>query len=319
MSEQQKATLLPEDAATRLQEMGYRGRVIRDGAIVKVESATNGAKFFVNFFSPQDNDPSKGYEEIQFDSGYALPNDVNSARLIQCCNKFNSEYRFAKVAVYGQKYRYVTMKIDFPILSHKPNSFEQCASIFITLLQNFIDEVIQSDACQEDGCTKLHCDAIAALFGSNRNPESAIELYRQAAERGYAGSQNNLGDQYECAENLPKSDEFAIYWYTRAAERGEPTAYLSLATLLSQKAVDREMLIEAAKFAFLAVERLPDGLNKKTGRDCLAALSKRLEEEDFELAHALAQSWMPLFQEHRLMSDTPKSRELELVASHSLH
>ena len=319
MCEQQKATLLPEDAAIRLQEMGYRGRVIRDGAIVKVESATNGAKFFVNFFSPQDNDPSKGYEEIQFDSGYALPNDVNSARLIQCCNKFNSEYRFAKVAVYGQKYRYVTMKIDFPILSHEPNSFDQCASIFITLLQNFIDEVIQSDACQEDGCTELHCDAIAALFGSTRNPESAIELYRQAAERGFAGSQNNLGDQYECAENLPKSDEFAIYWYTRAAERGEPTAYLSLAMLLSQKAVDREMLIEAAKFAFLAVERLPDGLNKKTGRDCLATLSKRLEEEDFEIAHALAQSWMPLFQEHRLMSDTPKSRELELVASHSLH
>ena len=319
MSALRKPTLLPDDAASMLQDMGYRGRVIKDGEIVKVESATNGAKFFINFFSPQDNDPSKGFEEIQFDTGYALPNDVNSAKLINRCNRFNAEYRFAKIAVYGQKYRFVTMKIDFPILSNDAQSFEQCASMFISLMQRFIDEVIQSDACKGDGCTELHCDAVAALFGSNRNPDLAVLLYRKAAEKGYAGSQNNLGDQYESGNNLPKSDEFAVYWYARSAERGEPTAYLSLATLFSQKAVDKEMLIEAAKFAILAIERLPDGLNKKTAKECLASLSSRLEEDDLELAYTLAEGWSPLFQEHRLMSDTPQIREYAEAEYRSLH
>jgi TPR repeat protein len=157
------------------------------------------------------------------------------------------------------------------------------------------------------------------LFGSNRNPDLAVLLYRKAAEKGYAGSQNNLGDQYESGNNLPKSDEFAVYWYARSAERGEPTAYLSLATLFSQKAVDKEMLIEAAKFAILAIERLPDGLNKKTAKECLASLSSRLEEDDLELAYTLAEGWSPLFQEHRLMSDTPQIREYAEAEYRSLH
>lgn len=319
MSELLKPTLLPDDAASMLQDMGYRGRVIKDGEIVKVESATNGAKFFINFFSPQDNDPSKGYEEIQFDTGFALPNDVNSAKLINRCNRFNTEYRFAKIAVFGQKCRYVTMKIDFPILNNNAQSFEKYASMFISLMQSFIEDIIQTDVCKGDGCTELHCDAIAALFGPKRNPHLAIELYRKAAERGYAGSQNNLGDKYESGVILPKSEEFAVYWYARSAERGEPTAYLSLATLFSQKAVDREMLIEAAKFAVLAIESLPDGLNKKTAQECLASLSSRLEEDDLEFVYALAEGWSPLFQEHRLMSDTPQSREYDEVEYRSLH
>lgn len=319
MSEQQRATLLPEDAANMLQEMGYRGRVIKDGEIVKVESATNGAKFFINFFSPRDNHPAKGYEEIQFDTGYALPNDVNSARLIHRCNKFNTEYRFVKVTVWGQRRRYVTMKIDFPIIKNDFESFQQCASIFISLMQTFIDEIVYTEDCKGDGCTQLHSDAITFLFGENRNPAIAIELYRKAAELGYAGSQNNLGDQYECAENLPKSDDFAIYWYTRAAERGEPTAYFSLATLFSQKAADREMLIEAAKFAFLAVDRLPEGKNKNTAQECLASLSKRLNEDDLELAYTLSKKWIPLFQEHRLMSDAPQDPENGKSNGYFLH
>ena len=319
MSELWKSTILPEDAAKILQDMGYRGRVIRDGEIVKVESATNGNKFFVNFFSPQDKDPSKGYEEIQFDTGFSLRYDVNSAHLINQCNKFNYEYRFARLSVWGQKYRYVTMKVDYPVLSKDPRCFEQCASIFISLMQSFVEEVIESDAFKEDGCSELYQSALEHMFGSNRNIEAAIHLYRKAAERGFAGSQNNLGDQYEQAKNLPKSNEFAIYWYTRAAERGEPTAYLSLATLLTEKAVDQEMLVEAAKFTLLALERLPEGQNKKTGEDCLAALASRLDEEDFERAKELARSWEPLFQEHRLMGDAPQANEQHAIASQTIH
>ena len=319
MSEFQKPTLFPEVVANMLQDMGYRGRVIEDGEIVKVESATNGTKFFINFFAPQDQDPSNGFEEIQFDAGFALRYDVNTAKLINRCNGFNAQYRFAKLSVWGLSQRYITMKIDLPILGSDFYAFEQCALMFFSLMQSFIDEVIESEFCREDGCSELHRDAIELMFGCNRDPKAAIELYRTAAERGYAGSQNNLGDQYEKAETLPKSDEFAIYWYTRAAERGEPTAYLSLATLLSEKSVDSEMLIEAAKFAFLAVERLPDGFNKKTGEDCLAALKAILTAGDLAVAEARAKSWEPLYREHRLMSDAPQGHDAVDQPTQTIH
>ncbi len=319
MSESRKPTLLPDDAAKMLQDMGFRGRVITDGESVKVESATNGARFFINFLSPQDRDPSKGFEEIHFDTGFALRYDVNSAKLINRCNKFNSEFRFAKLSVWGHKHRYVTMKIDFVIWKNDFAFFEQCASMFISLMQSFVDEVVESDACKEDGCSELHRDAIEFMFGPDRNTAAAIDSYRKAAERGFAGSQNNLGDQYEIAVTLPKSDEFAVYWYTRAAERGEPTAYLSLATLFSEKAIDREMLIEATKFAILAIDRLPEGFNKKTGQDCLKTLKALLSEDEFSTAENRAKFWSPLFQEHRLMSDTPQAREMAEAPSHTIH
>ena len=118
---------------------------------------------------------------------------------------------------------------------------------------------------------------------------------------------------------MPKSDEFAVYWYTRAAERGEPTAYLSLATLLSEKSVDREMLIEAAKFAFLAIEKLPEGFNMKTAKDCLSSLKSLLTEDDFALAEARAKSWSPLYQEYRLMSDAPQSQGMIAHEPKTLH
>ncbi|MBM4074386.1 MAG: hypothetical protein FJ267_01925 [Planctomycetes bacterium] len=319
MSELQKPTLLPEDVAKMLQEMGYRGRVIDDGAIAKVESATNGSKFFVNFFSPQDDDRSKGFEEIQFDTGFGLRYDVNAAKLVGRCNRFNAEYRFAKLSVWGQKYRYITMKIDFLVTANDFTSFQRCASMFFSLMQSFMEEVIESDDCKGDGCSDLHSDAIQFQFGVNRDPKAAIEAYRIAAERGFAGSQNNLGDLYETAANLPKSDEFAVYWYTRAAERGEPTAYLSLATLLSEKSVDREMLIEAAKFAFLAVGQLPEGFNMKIANDCLASLKNLLTADDLALAEQRAKSWEPLYQEHRLMSDSPQAHDIVEQPSKTIH
>ena len=204
MSELRKHTLLPETVASMLQEMGYRGRVLQEPEGTKVESATNGSRFYVNFFSPQDGDPAKGFEEIQFDTGFGLRSGVNTAKLINRCNFFNMEYRFAKVAVWDRGYRHVTLKVDFPVLGNDFLSFERCASLFLYVLQNFIGDILESGACAPDGCSDLHTEAIELLFGPNPDPKSAIELYRKAAEKGYAGSQNNLGDQYEAGTNLPK-------------------------------------------------------------------------------------------------------------------
>lgn len=138
---------------------------------------------------------------------------------------------------------------------------------------------------------------------TSKGTEEAVRLYWHSAQAGFAGAQNNLGDLYEFGKGVPSSDGFAVYWYTRAAERGEPTAYLSLATILAKGNPDSAQLVEALKFATLAVQKLPGDKNRQRAQVAKVALEKRMKAKDIEIAMALAESWSPLFQEKRLMGD----------------
>lgn len=301
-----RPTFHPEKAAAALQELGYRGKVNDEGRFPIVESAANGARFWINFLCPRDDDPANGFEDIQFDTGFALSPGVNSTRLLHLCNWFNRTYRSAKVSLGFESKPFISLKVDLPVLGTDTDWFEAYVTSFLHLHRTFIEEVIEHGAFKGDGCTEIHSEAVQLLHGPERDAEGAISLYRRAANRGFAGSQNNLGDQYEKGEFLPKSNEAAVYWYTRAAERGEPTAYLSLATLLADTATDQAMLLEAAKFAYLAIENLPSGTNITSAEACLSRLTERLTTEELELAAGSAKAWQPLYQETRLMSDTPK-------------
>lgn len=146
---------------------------------------------------------------------------------------------------------------------------------------------------EDIGAHDLHNKAIIAA--NNNNPMRALELYREAAKRGFGGSQNNLGDMYENGEGLPrKSDPLAVYWYTRAAERGEPFAYWSLFTVLSRTAPDRAGLIEALKFGLLAVEYLPNGADREAAKKSVREARKALSRDEFQLAIDAARLWEPL-------------------------
>lgn len=136
--------------------------------------------------------------------------------------------------------------------------------------------------------------------------EAAALLYRQSAVLGFAGAQNNLGDLYETGQGVPKSGKAAIYWYTRAAERGEPTAYLSLASMLSQDTADPEVLMEALKYAVLAYNFLPAGRNKTSAETLSTAIAAKLTQADRQRVLELVTRWVPLYQEERLMSDILK-------------
>ena len=133
------------------------------------------------------------------------------------------------------------------------------------------------------------------------------KIYRKSADAGFSGAQNNLGDMYEVGESVPKNKEFAVYWYTRAAERGEPTAYLSLSTILSDESTDEEVLIEALKYALLAIHKLPEGLNMLIAEGTARKILAMLSPASITRAKELARNWDPLYQEKYLMSDTTGS------------
>ena len=144
-------------------------------------------------------------------------------------------------------------------------------------------------------------------LGFTRSPTvnlpEAVRLYRASAEDGFAGSQNNLGDLYERGEGVPANDKYAIYWYSRSAERGEPTAYLSLSSLLPVGTTDKDILMEALKFGLLALKSLPDGKNKATAQSSVEKISGQLAKEDRDRASYLANQWSPLFQEKHTLGD----------------
>ena len=147
--------------------------------------------------------------------------------------------------------------------------------------------------------------AIQLRWGKNASIKEALRLYKLSAEDGFSGAQNNLGDMYESGEGVHKNDKAAVYWYTRSAERGEPTAYLSLATILADSK-DEDVLIEALKFAILAFNKLPDGSNKTNAYEAGKKLFNKLSFAAKEKAKVLAEAWEPLYQEKYLMSDAPK-------------
>ena len=164
----------------------------------------------------------------------------------------------------------------------------------------------------------LYLQALLKQCGENPDPEEAFRLYQASADLGFAGAQNNLGDHYERGEVVPQSDVGAVYWYTRAAERGEPTAYLGLASVLGNSDAGDDLLVEALKYAVLAKALLPDGGSKDLAtllEGLIAAKLSRSSHEDFTNR---LKNWEPLFQEEYLQSDSPAFTPLDMAELHSM-
>jgi TPR repeat protein len=151
----------------------------------------------------------------------------------------------------------------------------------------------------------LYLQALLKQWGENPDPEEAFRLYQASADLGFAGAQNNLGDHYERGQVVPQSDVGAVYWYTRAAERGEPTAYLGLASVLGKSDAGDDLLIEALKYAFLAKELLPEGGNKDLATVLQGLIAAKLSRSLHDEFTKRVKNWEPLFQEEYLASDSP--------------
>ena len=59
---------------------------------------------------------------------------------------------------------------------------------------------------------------------------TAVDLYRQAAEQGYADAQNGLGNMYFMGQGVPQDDAEAVKWFRKAAEQGHTPALSNLAS-----------------------------------------------------------------------------------------
>jgi TPR repeat protein len=164
---------------------------------------------------------------------------------------------------------------------------------------------------------ELYVQALLKQWGENPDPAEAFRLYQASADLGFAGAQNNLGDHYERGQVVPHTDVGAVYWYTRAAERGEPTAYLGLASVLGNCEVGDDLLIEALKYAVLAKALLPNGGNKDLAVVLEGLIAAKLSgKAQVELSTRIL-NWEPLMQEEYLQSDSPAFTPLDMAELNS--
>ncbi len=282
--------------ASLLQEMGYRGKVTHGENWCWVESSANGVAFNIYAFSDQLADPDSEGRSIQFDGGWGGLSAYDARRLLMVCNRFNHDWRYAKATVVVDKDRHsLTVKLDH----HCPNGlsdkeFYAVAEMYIRLFEDMAKRTAALADHALSAIVERHKEALSLMWGSESDPEQALEIYLENACSGYGGSMSSLGDLYEHGAEVSKSAEVAAYFYARAAERGQPSAYYGLARVLSESTPDAAILVDATKYALLAVRDLPDGQSKQGAELLRDNLMTKLSDDLRETAIRMASDWAPL-------------------------
>ncbi len=70
--------------------------------------------------------------------------------------------------------------------------------------------------------------------GVPRDAAEAVRWFRSAAEQGYAVAQNGLGWMYHLGSGVAKDDVEAAGWFRKSAEQGNATAQLNLGRMYSK-------------------------------------------------------------------------------------
>jgi hypothetical protein len=296
--------LTPDQVVNTLKARGLPCEALEQQGGAVIRGALDGIVYYVRFYKPVD-EALTAFSSVSVQAGKNIGLTVLPNSLLNVCNDLNQQYRFCKFSMGGDEEKYVTVAMDFDVFADPVGEFLDKWEWFERLLPLFASQVVETGALSFGEAEQFHNRAIEARWGDTPDDPLAAQLYRQAAALGFGGSQNNLGDMYEDGAGVSKSDVVAAYWYTRAAERGEPTAYMSLATLLARTAEDEAMLTEAAMFAVLALRHLSPGTNSSITAACYNDLKARIGSESLKAAVERASGWLPLFQEAAVMSDTP--------------
>ena len=136
-----------------------------------------------------------------------------------------------------------------------------------------------------------------------KDEAKAVSIYRKAALRGYAASQNNLGWHYYKGTGTPKNLQEAIYWITRSVEQGEPFALGSLGTIMFEGNDFIRDKIEIYKWLKLAVERMPEGSSRDGEQERLLKIKAEMTSDEVDEGDNRAKNWRPLKQVRGTMRD----------------
>jgi hypothetical protein len=135
------------------------------------------------------------------------------------------------------------------------------------------------------------------------NYEKSFNYFLRGAKLGFGPSQNNLGWMYYKGEGTRKNISEAIYWLTKAVDRGEVFAYGSLGTVRLEGNGFIQDDIETYKLFKLAISKMPKGNARDDEQKRLEAVKARMSDAQISQAEALAKEWKPLKGVETVMRD----------------
>lgn len=94
--------------------------------------------------------------------------------------------------------------------------------------------------------------------GVVKNYTEALTWYRKAADHGYADAQYNIGVMYDRGQGVPKDYAEAVRWYRMAADQGDPGAQFAVGAMYDQGHGVRQDCAEAVHWYRKAVEQGSD-------------------------------------------------------------
>ena len=97
-------------------------------------------------------------------------------------------------------------------------------------------------------------------LGTTNDPAKAVQLYRSAADHGYAEAQNLMGIFYATGTNgIAQDDKQAVAWYQKAADQGFAKAEKNLGDMyFFGRGVDRDYLQAKDWYGKAADQKLAD-------------------------------------------------------------
>ena len=96
-------------------------------------------------------------------------------------------------------------------------------------------------------------DAVSAYDRGDHT--TALREFRVAAEQGYGGAQNNLGNMYDKGQGVPQDYVQAVKWYRMAAEQGLAYAQFNLGFMYSKGQGVPQDYVQAVKWYRMAAEQ----------------------------------------------------------------
>ena len=141
--------------------------------------------------------------------------------------------------------------------------------------------------------------------GASQDYGEAVRWYRKAANRGFAGAQNNLAAMYELGLGIAKNEAEAAHWYRAAAKQGDPRAQHSLGLMYRDgRGVSRHP-VDAARWIRRSAEQ---------GHDAAIADLARLYWEGLGLKRSASHAYL-WWKVAALRGDVHAARQLASIAS----
>jgi hypothetical protein len=115
---------------------------------------------------------------------------------------------------------------------------------------------------------------------------TALRIFRQLADQGYALAQNNLGVMYDKGRGVKQDYAEAVRWYRKAADQGIARAQSNLGTMYHLGTGVKQDVVQAHMWYYLAAAQ-----GNKLARKFHDSLAEKMTPAQIAEAQRLARYW----------------------------